>query len=102
MSKLAIKSLSLSLFSRLYLVIVISVIISISLTKYFMNSYEEQEDFNELVAEMNFIFKEISVNAQRQINSAQQDIPLGFPLDNFLSAKLVNPEMNSVVVLHVN
>ena len=61
-----------------------------------MDSFEEQEDFNELVAEMNFIFKEISVNAQRQINSAQQDIPLGFPLDNFLIAKLVNPEMNSV------
>jgi len=97
MAKSTIKSLSLSLFARLYLVIVISVIISISLTKYFMTSYEEQEDFNELVAEMNFIFKEISVNAQRKINTEQEAIPLGFPLDNFLSAKLVNPEMNGEV-----
>jgi len=87
--------LSLSLFSRLYLAIVISVIMSVSLTKYSMDSYDEEEDFNEFILEMNFIFKEIAVNAQRQITTEQQIIPLGFPLDNFLSAKLVNPEMNS-------
>jgi len=97
MPKLTIKSLSLPLFSRLYLVIVISVVISISLTKYFMDSYDEQKDFNEYISEMNFIFKEISVNAQRQINTEQEAIPLGFPLDNFLSAKLVNPDMNNEV-----
>ncbi len=87
--------LSLSLFSRLYLAIVISVIMSVSLTKYFMDSYEEQEDFNEFISEVNYIFKEIAVNAQRQITTEQQTIPLGFPLDNFLTAKLVNPDMNS-------
>lgn len=62
-----------------------------------MVNYEEQEDFNELVAEMNFIFKEISVNAKRQITTAQQDIPLGFPLDNFLTAKLINANINGDV-----
>ena len=87
--------LSLSLFSRLYLAIVISVIISVSLTKFFMDSYDEQEDFNEFISEVNYIFKEIAVNAERQINTELQIIPLGFPLDNFLTAKLVNPAMNS-------
>jgi len=87
--------LSLSLFSRLYLVIILAVIVSVSLTNFFMVSYEEQEDFNEFILEMNFIFKELAGNAQRQITTEQQTIPLGFPLDNFLSAKLVNPEMNS-------
>lgn len=87
--------LSLSLFSRLYLAIVISVIISISLTKYFMDSYEEQEDFNEFISEVNYIFKEIAINAETQINTEQQIIPLGFPLDNFLTAKLINPDINS-------
>ena len=87
--------LSLSLFSRLYLAIVISVIMSVSLTKYFMDSYEEQEDFNEFISEVNYIFKEIAINAERQINTEQQIIPLGFPLDNFLTAKLINPDMNS-------
>jgi len=57
--------------------------------------YEEQEDFNEFIAEINFIFEEISVNAATQINTAQKDIPLGFPLDNDLIAKLVNPNINS-------
>jgi len=60
-----------------------------------MDSYEEQEDFNEFISEVNYIFKEIAVNAQRQITTEQQTIPLGFPLDNFLTAKLVNPDMNS-------
>jgi signal transduction histidine kinase len=87
--------LSLSLFSRLYLAIVISVILSVSLTKYFMSSYEDQEDFNEFIFEINNIFKEIAVNADRKITTEQQAIPLGFPLDNFLTAKLVNPDMNS-------
>ena len=93
----SMNKLSLSLFSRLYLVIVLAVIVSVSLTNLFMVNYEEQEDFNEFVAEMNFIFKEISVNAERQITTAQQDIPLGFPLDNFLAAKLVNASINSDV-----
>ncbi len=87
--------LSLSLFSRLYLVIVLAVIVSVSLTKLFMENYEEQEDFNEFIAEINFIFEEISVNAATHINTAQKDIPLGFPLDNVLIAKLVNPNINS-------
>lgn len=59
-----------------------------------MENYEQQEDFNEFAAEMNFIFKEISENANLTINSAQQDIPLGFPLEGFLSAKIVNPNIN--------
>jgi len=87
--------LSLSLFSRLYLAIVISVIISVSLTKYSMDSYEDQEDFNEFINETSYIFNEIAVHAQRKIDIEQETIPLGFPLDNFLSAKLVNPDMNS-------
>ncbi|WP_022942258.1 ATP-binding protein [Psychromonas hadalis] len=87
--------LSLSLFSRLYLAIVISVIISVSLTKFFMNSYDDQEDFYEFIFEVNYIFKEIAVNAERQIDTEQQIIPLGFPLDSFLIAKLVNPSLNS-------
>ncbi|NQZ22784.1 MAG: ATP-binding protein [Colwellia sp.] len=85
--------LSLSLFSRLYLAIVISVIISVSLTKYFIDSYDDQEDFNEFVVEINYILKEISANAETQINTEQQVIPLGFPLDNYLIAKLINPSM---------
>ncbi|KGJ86477.1 ATP-binding protein [Colwellia psychrerythraea] len=89
--------LSLSLFSRLYLAIIISVIISVSLTKFFMDSYDDQEDFNEFISEVNYIFKEIAVNAEIQINTEQQIIPLGFPLDNFLTAKLINPDMNSEV-----
>jgi len=89
--------LSLSLFSRLYLVIVLAVIVSVSLTNLFMVNYEEQEDFNEFVAEINFIFKEISLNTKKKITSAQQDIPLGFPLDNFLTAKLVNAKINGDV-----
>jgi signal transduction histidine kinase len=87
--------LSLSLFSRLYLAIVISVIISVSLTKYFMDSFDEQEDFNEFIIEMNYIFKEIAINTERQIKTKQEAIPLGFPLDNFLRAELINPAMNS-------
>jgi signal transduction histidine kinase len=88
------RNLSLSLFSRLYLVIVVAVIISVSLTNFFLENYEEQEDFNEFISEVNYIFKEIAINAERQINTEQQLIPLGFPLDNFLTAKLVNPDMN--------
>jgi len=100
--------LSLSLFSRLYMAIVISVIISVSLTKFFMDSYEDQEDFNEFIFEVNYIFKEIAVNAEIKINTEQETIPLGFPLDNFLTAKLVNPDISSEVcpscqlITHIN
>lgn len=62
-----------------------------------MDSYDDQEDFNEFISEVNYIFKEIAVNAEIQINTEQQIIPLGFPLDNFLTAKLINPDMNSEV-----
>jgi len=59
-----------------------------------MDSYEDQEDFNDFIVEVNYIFKEISINADRKIDTEQQTIPLGFPLDNFLTAKLINPDMN--------
>ena len=60
-----------------------------------MDSYDDQEDFNEFIVEVNYIFKEIAINAEKKINTEQQIIPLGFPLDNFLTAKLINPDMNS-------
>ena len=89
--------LSLSLFSRLYLAIVVAVVLSITLTKFLMENYEEQEDFKDFIAEIDFIFKEISVNADTQIATAQQNIPLGFPLNRFLIAKLVNPSISGNV-----
>ena len=62
-----------------------------------MDGYDEQEDFNEFISEVNYIFKEIAVNAETQINTKQQTISLGFPLDHFLTAKLVNPSMTGEI-----
>lgn len=53
--------LPLSLFSRLYLSIVIVIIVCVSLTKFVVDIYYKQEEFNYFVRDINYIVKSIPV-----------------------------------------
>lgn len=84
--------LSISLFSRLYLIILIIIFVSVSLTRFVTEIYYKQEDFYYFTIESNHIFEMIKPNLNTAFNTLKRYIKVPQPYDRGYSAKLVKSD----------
>jgi len=82
-------NLSLSLFARLYLSIVLTVIFSVVLTWAVLDRYEQQDEFNSFAMESHLFFERFALEAANEPVKVEQEIILPFPFNLDLSAKLI-------------
>lgn len=79
--------LSISLFSRLYLSILLVIFISVALTKTVVEIYYEEEEFSFFIRDANYIFEQIDLKANS--NKDQSRIKLPFPFNRDFTAKFI-------------
>jgi signal transduction histidine kinase len=87
--------LSLSLFSRLYLSILVVIFISVVLTKSIVEIYYEEEELHFFVRDANYIFEQIEDKANKVQKTNRIEVP--FPFSRDFSAKLVSPKIQNSV-----
>ncbi|NRA59940.1 MAG: ATP-binding protein [Psychrobium sp.] len=98
--------LSISLFSRLYISILLVIFVSIALTQIVLEVYYEEEDFAHFAQEANYIYKHIEPQLEFNIDVAMPlpIIELPFPFELDISVKLIkmteaiNDKQNNVCV----
>lgn len=87
--------LSPSLFTRLYLSILLVIFACVALTKHGVEAYYHEEEFNFFKRDVNYIFEYLSDNTEFKVTSAQQSIQLPFPFNRDFTAKLINPKIKN-------
>ena len=87
--------LSLSLFSRLYLSVIVIVILSVTLTTIVTEIYTEEEDVNFFIKDAGVLFEHLKLNENFDNEAEQKNIVLPFPLHHYFSAKIINTELNA-------
>ena len=84
----------LSLFSRLYLSVVLTVIFSGTITAFVAEIYNEQEEIDFFIYDVNYIFEHLQHSGRLIETDNREEIKLPFPLERDFSAQLVNTELN--------
>lgn len=87
--------LSISLFSRLYLSILLGIFISIVLTKSVVEIYYKEEELRFFIRYSNYIFEQIDHNVNTI--KKQKTIELPFPFNEHFSAKLLPTTVSKTV-----
>ncbi|WDE09131.1 hypothetical protein SG34_030665 [Thalassomonas viridans] len=88
---------SLSLFPRLYLGIVLTVILSITLTRFVVEIYSEREELNFFIRDANYILDYIEDSQLAETAAKQPNIRLPFPFNIEFSARFVDLKTNEQV-----
>lgn len=87
--------LSPSLFTRLYLSILLVVFACIMLTKFGVEAYYDEEEFNFFKRDVNYVFESLGYSTEFKIADNKKNIQLPFPFDRHFTAKLTNPKLKN-------